>query len=785
MAFPGRKASAASRESPAIEVILNEATQALTRTITYLLYRLLQALAFPLLLLYLVRRILKNRHYARRLGERFGLVPPGIKPTLPGPVWLHAVSVGEVIAAIPLIRALRTALPGTPVYVSASTLAGRAMADQKLTGLADGVFYAPLDYCFAVRRVLRRLRPALLIIMETEIWPNMMREAKRSGAGVIIVNARISDKALPRYRRHAWFFRHPLACADAVLAQDETAAGRYRMLGAPVVEVAGNLKYDFDPATARVAPDLEAWIKSSQAGQILIAASTMPPACDGDVDEDDLIIAQWPSLAAAHPDLLLILVPRRPERFASAAAKLEGAGIAFARRTALSGPSRVLLLDTIGELNGLFRFATLVFMGGTLAGRGGHNILEPAAFGVPVACGPHMENFAEIAAEFDAAGALPGLDQTNWCFAISSLLKQPGQLTAIGKTSLELANSKRGATARSIQRIRQAYDAALPRPIPPVALVPLTWLWRAGMAADRTFKRINTYVPRMPVVSVGNLALGGAGKTPLIIWLCRELSQRGLKPAVLTRGYRRSAGKAIEIFLPCSTPDVARAGEEACLILQRGSAAVAVGADRRKSLTELQKQFHPDIILLDDGFQHWPLRRTADIVLIDALDPFRGGVLPLGRSREPFSSLRRATAIVITRTSPNREYSGLLAEIRRHNPSAPIFRARTVGHPPDLGASSFGAFCGLGQPEAFRNTLNELGLSPDFLEAFPDHHHYTESEIARLKSRAPLLLTTEKDLLNVPHAARAGIHAISIDLELDDPAGLLAALNPPATRGSA
>ncbi|MBE0658525.1 MAG: 3-deoxy-D-manno-octulosonic acid transferase, partial [Bryobacteraceae bacterium] len=431
----------------------------MTRTLTYLLYRLLQALAFPLLLLYLVRRILKNRAYARRLGERFGLLPPSIKPTLPGAVWLHAVSVGEVIAAIPLIRALRTALPGTPVYVSTSTLAGRAMADQKLSGLADGVFYAPLDYCFAVRRVLRRLRPALLIIMETEIWPNMMREAKRSGAGVIIVNARISDKALPRYLRHAWFFRCPLSFADAVLAQDQTAAGRYRAMGAPVVEVAGNLKYDFDPATAKVAPDLEAWIKSSQAGQILIAASTMPPARDGDVDEDDLIIAQWPALAAAHPDLLLILVPRRPERFATAAAKLEAAGIGFTRRTALSGPNRVLLLDTIGELNGLFRFATLVFMGGTLAERGGHNILEPAAFGVPVACGPHMENFAEIASEFDSAGALPRLDAANWGFAISSLLSQHERLASISNKSLELANAERGATARSIQRIRQAYDS--------------------------------------------------------------------------------------------------------------------------------------------------------------------------------------------------------------------------------------------------------------------------------------------------------------------------------------
>ena len=773
----------------------------MTRTLTYLLYRLLQALAFPLLLLYLVRRILKNRHYAQRLGERFGLLPPDIQPTLPGAVWLHAVSVGEVIAAIPLIRALGQELPGVPVYVSTSTLAGRAMADQKLAGIADGVFYAPLDYCFAVRRVLRRLRPALLIIMETEIWPNMMREAKRSGTGVIIVNARISDKALPRYRRHAWFFRCPLSYADAVLAQDETAAGRYRMLGAPVVEVAGNLKYDFDPSTAKVAPDLEAWIKASQASQILIAASTMPPARDGDVDEDDLIIAQWPALAAENPDLLLILVPRRPERFATAAAKLEAAGIGFTRRTALSGPNRVLLLDTIGELNGLFRFATLVFMGGTLAERGGHNILEPAAFGVPVASGPHMENFTEIAAEFDAAGALPRLDQTNWSFAVSSLLSKPALLSAIGNKSLELANSKRGATARSIDLIRLAYDAALPKPIPPVALIPLTWIWRTGMVIDRTIKQSRTYRARVPVVSVGNLALGGTGKTPLILWLCRELARQGRRPAVLTRGYRRSAGEVTEVFMPGVMPDVALAGEEACLILQGGDAAVGVGADRVRAILPLEKQFDPGILLLDDGFQHWRIARDADIVLVDALDPFRGGVLPLGRSREPFSALRRATAIVITRTSPGRAYSGLIAAIRRHNPSAPIFRARTAARLPNLGGSSFGAdpessfgtapgtsfgaFCGLGQPEAFRNTLNDLGLKPQFFEVFPDHHHYSHDDIARMRSRAAVLLTTEKDQVNVPQTSRDGIVAVKIDLELDDPAALLAAINLPGTRGSA
>lgn len=763
----------------AAAAILRSAIQALTRTFTYLLYRLLQALAFPVLLLYLVHRILKNRAYARRIGERFGLLPASICPTLPGAVWLHAVSVGEVIAAIPLIRALRDALPEAPVYVSVSTLAGRAMADQKLASLADGVFYAPLDYVSAVRRVLRRLRPALLVIIETEIWPNMMREAKRSGAGVLIVNARISDKALPRYRRYAWFFRQALAYCDAVLAQDETAAGRYREIGAANVRVAGNLKYDFDPNTARVAPDLDAWIRSAGAQQILIAASTMPPAHEGDVDEDDLVIEAWKELASQHPDLLLILVPRRPERFDQAAKKLQNAGIEFTRRTALGPPCRVLLLDTIGELNGLFRYATLVFMGGTVAERGGHNILEPAAFGAPVICGAHMENFAEIAAEFERAGALPRLDQTNFLFSISSLLENKAKLESISKISLDLAESKRGATVRLVEILRTAHDRALPRPIPPIVLLPFSWLWLIGVAIDRSLKRLRRRKLEVRTISIGNLAAGGTGKTPMVIWLCREFEKRGLRVGVLTRGYRRAGGSGVQIVSPGDEISIEVTGEEPALILQKTKSIVGIGSSRWRTWQEMQGKGKPDVVLLDDGFQHWPLERDADIVLIDALDPFRGGVLPLGRLREPFSALKRASAVVITRTRTSRNYLGLIAEIRRHNPAAPIFRARTLARRPDVELSSFGAFCGLGQPEAFRRTLKEIGLEPAFFEVFPDHHHYSPEEIAALKSRSAILVTTEKDLLNVPVALRESIRPIPIEMELDDAGGLLAVLSPP------
>ena len=180
----------------------------------YFLYRLLQAFGLPLLLLYFLLRGLRNRGYWRSLPQRFGFLPRSFRQTGPGAIWLHAVSVGEVLSALGFLRRLRAEFPHCGLFVSTSTLAGRAAADQKLRGLADGVFYAPVDSVFAVRRVLRALRPSVVAIMETEIWPNLFREVKRTGAGLAIVNGRISDRAFPRYRPLRWFFRAVLPAAD-------------------------------------------------------------------------------------------------------------------------------------------------------------------------------------------------------------------------------------------------------------------------------------------------------------------------------------------------------------------------------------------------------------------------------------------------------------------------------------------------------------------------------------------------------------------------------------------
>jgi tetraacyldisaccharide 4'-kinase len=745
----------------------------------YLLYWTVQFVAFPVLLLYLLLRVARNRSYLAGLPERFGFLPRSFRQTVPDAVWLHAVSVGEIIAAVPLLLQMRQALPGVPVFVSTSTLAGRAMAARKIAGLAAGVFYSPLDYRFAVRRDLRLLKPRVVVVMETEIWPNLYRETKRSGARLLVVNGRISDKALPSYLRWRAFFRSVLAWPDEILAQDETAASRYRLLGAARVRAAGNLKYDFSPEAAVTVPPVSELVRRLRPESVWIAASTMPPAAPTDPDEDDVVLDTFERLRPAQPGLLLILVPRRPERFDQAAARLAARNIPYVRRSALGPDSSValpgvLLLDSIGELSGLFRLASAVFMGGTLVERGGHNILEPAAFGVPIVTGPHMENFTEIAAEFRAAGAvrtvaspgeLPG--------ALDELLRGGDDVRRLSARGRELAEGRRGATARAVERIAEAHDAAL---VALPAWNPLGVAWRAGMALDRLLRRRSAAAALPPVVSVGNLAAGGTGKTPFVLWLAEELADRGWQPGVLTRGYRRQEAGKVEVLLPGESAPVARTGEEAQLILQSGHAAVAIGADRRAARAALLERYKAGVLLLDDGFQHWPLQRDIDIVLIDAVDPLRGGLLPRGRLREPLSALARTDVIVITRARPGRGCRGLVDEVRRHNASAPVFFARDVLQLPDMPpGAKVGAFCGLGQPEGFRRGLESLGLELHFFEAFPDHHHYTADEIRSLLGRADVLLTTQKDWLNLPDGSAAGgvIHPVPLRLEIDRPRELL------------
>jgi tetraacyldisaccharide 4'-kinase len=761
----------------------------LKRKAIFLLYRVLQALASPILLVYLVVRGLRNPKYFPTLGERCGTIPSSWQQTVSGSIWLHAVSVGEIIAAVPLIEEIRKRLPETPVFVSTSTLAGRETAEKRLTGLTAGVFFVALDYVWAVRRVLRRLRPSVVVILETEIWPNLFREAKRVGCGLVIVNGRISDRALPRYQRFAPLFAEVLAMCDNILAQSDEMKGRFEAAGAPGgrVKVGGNLKYDFTPSALQAGSSalafIEAHLTDANPGQPLwIAAST---SADDRISEEDFVIAAQQELRG----WVLIIAPRNPQRFDGVADLLDRSGLNWTRGSTFGNPhADVLLLDSIGELSALFAHATVVFMGGTLADRGGHNILEPAIFGKPVIVGPHMENFREIAEDFERRQAFLRIDSGSQLHAaVMSAASEPG----LGDRARAAAERNRGAAARAADEVLALYETGYPCERDAQPAYALLWLlsllWQAGSARDQRAKSGRTVRLPVPVVSVGNITTGGTGKTPVTIELLREF--RGMNAGLLTRGHGRAAREGVVFLEGDENITLALSGDEAQLCMRQARIPIGIGPDRHAMGMQLLREVHLRVLFLDDGFQHLQLHRDFDLVLIDSLRPFGGGhLVPLGRLREPLDGLARASAFLITRADEVPTGRAIESVLRRYNAPAPIFHARTVpANWRDAAGVEFEldlfknsravAFCGLGNPQAFWKTLRRLNIEPLACYEYEDHHQYTPSEIRRLAQHArdlgaDMLLTTAKDAVNLAadYAAIMGkvkLYWLEIRTEID------------------
>ncbi|HXC88273.1 MAG TPA: 3-deoxy-D-manno-octulosonic acid transferase [Candidatus Cybelea sp.] len=443
----------------------------------YFIYSLLMGFAVVLLTPYWLLQGLRHGKYFRNLGQRLGFSFPTLgklPENRPGAIWIHAVSVGEALSGITLARRLKQAYPDRPLVISTTTLTGQALARERLP-FADAIFYFPLDWAFCVRRALRAVRPAIVIVLETEIWPNFLREARRRSVPVVFVSGRISDRSFARYGRFLGvfgfflrpFLRHALRGATSFLMQSEKDAERIRALGALAerVEVSGNLKYDLElpPATP-----ISHWLlkEAERRGRspIIVAGSIVA------TEEPHALIA-FGTLQGEYPKALLVLAPRKPECFASAAEFIDESHRKFIRRSQLPipGPSQngaqtgepsipddvtVILLDTIGELASLYRVADGAFVGGSLVPSGGHNILEPAAFGKIPVFGPSMENFAEIAERFTAAGAAVQVESPEDAgVAWIELMRNPERAARMGDTARNLVESSRGATDRAIAKI--------------------------------------------------------------------------------------------------------------------------------------------------------------------------------------------------------------------------------------------------------------------------------------------------------------------------------------------
>ncbi|MCQ2045617.1 3-deoxy-D-manno-octulosonic-acid transferase [Stutzerimonas stutzeri] len=365
------------------------------------LYTLLFHLGLPLVFLRLLWRAWRAPAYSRRIGERFAF---GLPPLRPDGIWVHAVSVGESIAAAPMIRELMARYPHLPITVTCMTPTGSERV-QALFGDSVQHCYLPYDLPWAAARFLERARPKLAVVMETELWPNHIHQCARRGIPVALANARLSARSARGYARFARLTAPMLAKLSLIAVQTEAEAERFRQLGArdECVEVTGSIKFDLtiDPALLERASKLrQQW--AAQERPLWIAASTH-------AGEDEIILAAHRQLLSNHPQALLILVPRHPERFASVYESAVRDGFVAVRRStgeAVGADTQVLVGDTMGELLFLYALADIAFVGGSLVPNGGHNLLEPAALGKPVLSGPHLFNFLEISAQLRAAGAL-------------------------------------------------------------------------------------------------------------------------------------------------------------------------------------------------------------------------------------------------------------------------------------------------------------------------------------------------------------------------------------------
>jgi 3-deoxy-D-manno-octulosonic-acid transferase len=434
-----------------------------------LIYSFLLVIAFVAMLPYFIYQAIFNRKYVGGLSQRLGLLPDmppkalndepgsGLRPA----IWIHAVSVGETLAANPLIVALRARFPQYCLIISTTTATGQAVARSRVTE-ADGVCYFPFDWSFSVRRALNAIRPRLVILMESELWLNFLSECEARGVPVIVANGRVSDRSFARSRKFGFFVRRLYGLVTQFAMQSRLDAERAIELGAAAerVAVAGNLKFEIGDVNDSPKIVETAKTFALDSAPLVIAGSTTE-------GEEEMVIAAFEGLRKENVfgRVRLLIAPRHPGRFDAVARSLKSSRLRVARRSSPDGDcgaADVILLDTVGELAALYRFASAVFVGGSLVPKGGHNVLEPALYAKPIIVGPHMENFREIATEFLRRGALlqlrgadPHALTAELRGAFARLLSDKNYAGTLGSNARRAIDENRGATARTVEIVAE------------------------------------------------------------------------------------------------------------------------------------------------------------------------------------------------------------------------------------------------------------------------------------------------------------------------------------------
>ena len=799
----------------------------------YYLYNFLATVLFIFVILpYFTVRYFREKGFPRRFRQSMGFIRDDEIAAVAHKncIWIHGASVGEIVATSPLVKEIRKTMPDAKILVSAVTTGGYNMAHQIIPE-ADAIIYFPLDLPFVSDSFVKRIMPRIFMPVETELWPNFLRAIKLRRIPVMMVNGRISDKSVKSYRYLFGILADMMGSVTRFCMQSSIDAEYIAHLGAEKrrIFVTGNTK--FDQTYAEVTPaDLQQYKEELGLGDdypVIVAGSTHPT-------EEEVLFQSFQGIRKEFPKARLIIAPRKPGRIHEISRLAEKYGLSLGLRSALKAVSNprpryeVVLIDTIGELGRIYAVGDAVFVGGSLIKHGGHNVLEPAAHAKPIIVGPSMSNFKDSFALLSKVGACVQIkDGRELTEEFLKIFKDDALRKKMGDASLQVIKENRGAAVRTIQYLqellkltatesmvnthykintRNINDEVSPRMRPGDAVTQyliqlshgedsgiLDWcvlaflrvlsvLYEAGVRL-KLFCYNAGIVPRTKldccVISIGNITVGGTGKTPTAQKVALMIQKLGYRVVILNRGYRSHWEEKIGVVSDGKKIYMTayEAGDEAFLMAkQLPGIPVVIGKERAITGQFAVDKFKAEVIILDDGYQHWQLYRDLDVVLVDTLNMFGNGcILPRGTLREPLNNLSRAGLFLLTKCDQSSPISRatLCDTLHRYAPAAPI--AESIHKPCDyieiadwykndtskalpleaLRGKHVMVFSAIGNPSSFEQTMTAEGLNIVEAIRYPDHHDYGMVEMQYIMDRAisrgvKALVTTGKDAVKIP-----------------------------------
>lgn len=784
-----------------------------------LLYNIAAVLVWLLVIPVFAIRAIRERGFVERIKQSLGFLPD--EALLPvakrNCIWVHAASVGEIVAASPLIKEFRREFPKNPILISVVTTSGYEMANRIIKD-ADSIIYFPLDLPFLAAHMVHKISPRVFLPVETELWPNFLKACREMNIPVMMVNGRISDKSVVRYRHLHSLLDDMISTVTKFAMQSPIDAEYIKRLGAKpeLVIVTGNTKFDqtYTDVSEEEKRQLIGELGLADNGGILLAGSTHR-------GEEDHVLKAFKALRASKPDAKLLIAPRELLRVREVVSICARAGFTVARRTELlehpSAGHDVVILDTIGELGKVYAVGDVIYVGGSLISHGGHNILEPAAHGKAIVVGYNMFNFKETHALFTKRRAVITVNNGDeLAKAVVDLFANDGERHRMERETLAICAENKGAARKSAVLLHEMLNtveegrrasgyikstnkvenfqtyfyhlihtsgaSGIVRPLFLGFLHALSFVYGGLVNLKLGCYRLGIF-PRHQldcyVISLGNITVGGTGKTPTAQRLAKDIHSLGYRVVILNRGYRAKwTGGEVGVVSDGVNMHMsaAEAGDEAFMLARHlPDIPVLIGRERYVTGSYAIEHFGAEVAILDDGYQHWQLRRDLDILLIDAVNVFGNGyMLPRGTLREPKSNIARADVCLLTKvdqaTEESRQYINEV--IAKENPQALV--AESVHQPQclinianysgaDLAAVDITflqgrrvlAISAIGNPDSFERTLTNLGAAVIESLRYPDHHDYTVQELIDANNlaqqmEADAVVTTEKDAVKIP-----------------------------------